>query len=90
MNDLKDFLLERVYLGTSVAKREERKVSGLIEGLFGHYMTRAESLPGHPRLGELSATERARLVTDYIAGMTDRFANDRYVELFLPRGWGTR
>lgn len=89
MNDLKDFLFERVYTGTSIAKREGRKVSGVIEGLFEHYMTTADALPGHPRLGDLPTAERARLVTDYIAGMTDRFANDRYVELFLPRGWGT-
>ncbi len=89
MNDLKDFLFEHVYTGTSVAKREEKKVSGLIEALFTHYMTAADSLPGHPRIADLPTKERARLVCDYIAGMTDRFANDKYTELFLPRGWGT-
>jgi dGTP triphosphohydrolase len=31
-----------------------------------------------------NAADRARVVCDYIAGMTDRYATDRYVESFLP------
>ena len=28
-----------------------------------------------------------RAVCDYIAGMTDPFAVDRFQELFIPKGW---
>jgi len=58
----------------------------VIESLFRLYMTSDETLAA--ALGRLPATavERARAVCDYIAGMTDRYATDRYVESFLPGG----
>ncbi len=32
--------------------------------------------------------ELVRAVTDYVAGMTDRYAQRLYLELFMPRCWG--
>jgi dGTPase len=86
MDELKDFLFERIYLGPPLLPARE-KVFGIIERLFELYMEddRAYSqdigsVPGFTKM-------RARTVCDYIAGMTDRFARDRYVEHFLPSGY---
>jgi dGTPase len=43
--------------------------------------TGAEGGAGADRL------ERVQAVTDYISGMTDRYAITRYRELFEPRSW---
>jgi dGTPase len=86
MDALKDFLFERIYMGPPLLVAR-RQVYGIIERLFAHYMESDEafaadigSVPGFP-------TMRARAVCDYIAGMTDRFARDRYVDYFLPSGY---
>ena len=86
MDELKDFLFDRIYLGPPIMPARE-KVYGIIERLFELYMEddRAYaddigSVPGFTKM-------RARTVCDYIAGMTDRFARDRYVEHFLPSGY---
>jgi dGTPase len=86
MDELKDFLFDRIYLGPPLVPARE-KVYGIIEGLFELYMEDDRSysqdigsVPGFTKM-------RARQVCDYIAGMTDRFARDRYVEHFLPSGY---
>ena len=67
MLNLRAFMFERVYLGP--AAREQREVAvATIHRVFDHLADHPEDLPaGRP--GELP--ER---VTDYVSGMTDRFA----------------
>ena len=31
-----------------------------------------------------------RAICDYIAGMTDNYAVDKYTEIFIPMGWNVR
>jgi dGTPase len=82
---LKAFLFERVYRheAVMVPVRESEMVT---EKLFGHYMASAD-LPG--RWGEAANTvagaARARIVADFIAGMTDPYALDEYARLFDAR-----
>jgi dGTPase len=38
-------------------------------------------------LAATTQSERARIVCDYVAGMTDRFASQIYTDLFLPSSW---
>ncbi len=83
MNTMRAFLYERVYIG-SVASRETGRVERLVESLFEYYTEHSELLPGWPDNGD---TELADKVTDYIAGMTDRFAIGAFSELFLPSEW---
>jgi dGTPase len=80
---LKEFMYERVYHAPPMAE-ERRRVRMVIESLFRLYMTSDDALAA--ALGQLppAIPERARAVCDYIAGMTDRYATDRYVESFLP------
>ena len=83
---LKDFLLENLYNSPQILQ-EASRVQGILHSLFNLYMENetafgeiAESLPA-------SSQERARLVCDYIAGMTDRFALSQYLRHFLPVGF---
>ncbi len=86
MDELKDFLFRHVYLGPPMLPAR-RKVFGVVAALFDLYMESDEAytadigpVPGFTAM-------RARSVCDYVAGMTDRFARDRYVEHFLPSGY---
>ncbi|RJQ41813.1 MAG: deoxyguanosinetriphosphate triphosphohydrolase [Gaiellales bacterium] len=83
MEQLRDFLFKNVYVG-SVGNREYRRVSLLVEKLFGYYLENSELLPGWT---SVSGDDAATRVADYIAGMTDRFAIKNFKELFLPREW---
>ena len=73
---IKSFLFERMYRAPSVMQ-ERARVTRIIEDLFPLYIRRPELLPKDWREGVETAkseTELARLVLDYVAGMTDRFA----------------
>jgi dGTPase len=76
---LREFMFERVYLGTN-AQREKPRIERMMRALFAHY---AEHLP--PAL-EPEATEEQRVV-DWLAGMTDRFAIRAFSDLSLPEGF---
>lgn len=86
MDDLKDFLFEKIYLGPPLLPAR-RQVFGIVDGLFELYMEDEASFEAD--IGSVPGfrSMRARAVCDYVAGMTDRFARDRYVEHFLPSGY---
>ena len=53
------------------------EVTKVVNGLFPLYLARPELLPAewrHDIEAAKSETELARMVADYVAGMTDRFA----------------
>jgi len=52
-------------------------------------MKNPEMLP-EDFLPQLSFDGMERTVCDYIAGMTDKYAVDKYTELFIPSGWRVR
>ncbi len=73
---IKGFLFERMYRAPSVMV-ERARVTKVIEELFPLYMARPELLPAAWRSDVEAAqdeTALARMVLDYVAGMTDRFA----------------
>jgi dGTPase len=78
MSDLRDFMFERVYLGP-VATREHVKINRVIDVLFAHYCDHPEDIPASIPDGELSTR-----VTDYLAGMTDRFCIRVFEQLSVP------
>ena len=88
MKELRAFLFERVYRNP-VAKGEETKAQDMLSRLFEYYIARPEALPGdfHP---QLSFEGIERTVCDYIAGMTDNYAVDKFNEIFIPAGWHVR
>lgn len=84
MMSLRDFLFSRVYLSPD-AKAEEPKAAEVVRRLFMHYLERPAELPAE--FAAYAAENLPQAVTDYVAGMTDRFAIRTYEELFLPRSW---
>ena len=85
MNRLRKFMFENVYSQKSAAKKEEAKAEDTIKRLFEYYYSHTDMLPK-----DLIALEsdKEQLVCDYIAGMTDRYAIEEYIALFVPAQWG--
>ena len=88
LKDLRSYMFEHVYRNP-VAKGEERKAKDMLQRLFEYYYAHPEALPEdfHP---QLSFDGMERTVCDYIAGMTDNYAVDKFTELFIPMGWQTK
>ena len=57
--------------------------------LYEYYIRNPEQIPADFQ-PQLSFEGMARTVCDYIAGMTDKYAVDKYTELFIPSGWHVR
>jgi dGTPase len=78
MARLREFMFERVYLGVGTRSEQER-ARHVVRALFEHYLEHPEALPAGDQ------ADQATRVTDYIAGMTDRFCIATYKEIALPR-----
>ncbi|MCI0684392.1 MAG: deoxyguanosinetriphosphate triphosphohydrolase [Gemmataceae bacterium] len=79
---LEDFLRERVYRHYRVM-RMAAKGRRILHALFHEFLRLPDQLP--ERYRELLTVEAPqRIVCDYLAGMTDRFAQDEFLRLFQP------
>lgn len=90
MNTLKDFLFKRVYGPTASGPRVEelRKAEHLVKELFTFYLDHTDLLPTWMLIETHTMEGRARVVCDFIAGMTDRYAQHQYADHFMPESWG--
>ena len=88
LNELRSFMFERVYRNP-VAKGEESKAKDMIKRLYDYYYSNPQQLPEDFE-PQLSFEGLERTVSDYIAGMTDKYAVDKFTELFTPMGWRVR
>ena len=86
--DLRSFMFEHVYRNP-VAKGQERKAKRMLQQLYEYYMDHPDALPEDFQ-PQLSFDGMERTVCDYIAGMTDKYAVDKYTEIFIPSGWQVR
>jgi len=87
MSALRDFMFERVYLGPAV-RAEHDKISSVLRRLFAHFVEHPELLPESPAEGRRGGEGGlAARVTDYLAGMTDRYAIRAYTDLEVPRAF---
>jgi dGTPase len=85
MLTLKDFMFASVYTNP-LAKGEEGKAQDMLQRLFEYYQKNPDELPDD--FQSIRVEEGVdRAVCDYIAGMTDPFAVERFQELFIPMGW---
>ena len=81
MRSLRTFMFDRVYLGEQ-ARAEHAKIARVIRTLFHHYCEHPAELPPATGGDPLSAR-----VTDYLAGMTDRFCLRAFEALAVPKGF---
>ena len=78
--ELRNWMFENVYMD-SPAKLEESKARNVIRELFFLYSEKLKNICDESRI--------ERIVTDYISGMTDRYAIEKYKEHFIPTGFHT-
>ena len=88
LQELREFMFERVYRNP-VAKGEETKAREMLKRLYEYYYNHPEALPEDFQ-PQMSLEGMERTVCDYIAGMTDNYAVDKYTEIFIPTGWNVR
>jgi dGTPase len=82
---LRDFLYERVYDLPQVHE-DFHKSAKILRELYAYYLEKKKAF--WQEAGEAYAREPVeRAISDFIAGMTDRYAFKRYEEIFLPRPW---
>jgi dGTPase len=83
MDALRTFMFDEVYLGP-VARAEHAKIETVVGTLVEHYVDDPEALPD---VGGADGADLAQRVTDYIAGMTDRYCLRAYETLTVPRAF---
>ncbi len=88
LKDLRSFMFEHVYRNPR-AKGEESKAKDMLQRLYEYYITHPEVLPEDFQ-PQLSFDGMERTVCDYIAGMTDNYAVDKFTEIFIPTCWNVR
>ncbi len=81
---LRDFLFERVYESEHI-RREFYKARKVLMDLYGYYLENIEETGVKEPVEDEES--RHRIVCDFIAGMTDRFALMTYERLFMPQEW---
>jgi dGTPase len=84
MNDLREFMFERVYFAPSLV-REQRAAIGVIRDLVDHHVAHPDQIPASYRE---DAAPLVTQVVDYVAGMTDRFALATHERLTAGNGEG--
>jgi len=79
---LKRFLFNRMYRNAAVEK-ERRRGAEIVADLFDAFLAQPALLPLDWResCAGLDTAARARLITDYIAGMTDRYAEAEHARI---------
>ena len=80
--ELEVFLHERVYRHHRVM-RMAHKGQRLLKTMFEELCSHPDQLPERYQ-SRTAQTPLPRVVCDYLAGMTDRFAQDEYLRLFQP------
>ena len=82
VKELKEFLLRNMYRHYRVVRMGD-KAGRILRDLFQSYVAEPRQLP--PRFQQQMELDGLhRVVCDYIAGMTDRFAVDEHQKLFDP------
>jgi dGTPase len=82
---LGELLLARVYTPLNL-QPDTRRAQHIVQALFAHFAADPDRIPP-----EFAPPDRDdppdRRAADYVASMTDRYAIDRYEQIWLPRRW---
>lgn len=82
MMGLRAFLFKEVY-SAPVVLAEVNKGKKVIAMLFEYYVEHIDEVPEEYR--SISEGDKLRAATDYVAGMTDRYAKRTFERLFVPK-----
>ena len=90
MQEIRAFLITKMYKHYEI-NRMTSKAKRIVSDLFKIYSQEADCLPNEWKLNYDKAKNsftRNRIITDYIAGMTDRFAINEHKKLYdFNKGW---
>lgn len=86
MQGLRRWMFEHVYR-SDIPKAEEMKAQQLIISLYRYYQEHVDRLPEEYLVMMGQGEAKERVVCDYIAGMSDSYAIDKFEELFVPKAW---
>lgn len=87
MADLRKFMFANVYTNPR-AKSEEQKAQDMLEHLFMFYKEHPEKMSEeYIDLLENRGEALEDVVCDYISGMTDQYAIQKFQEYFIPKSW---
>lgn len=89
MNKLRDFLFEVVYTNPDVKKGEEN-YARILKELYYYYLENPQAIPQSLRDIYPEGEDIHRIVTDYIAGMTDQYIMYSYDKIFMPKAWNSK
>ena len=87
MEEIRNFLFKKMYSNETVVNKLNQNVL-MIEKLFLLFIEDINKLPQQWKyfngqiLSKLSQTEKLRVITDYIAGMTDNYLKREYVKFY--------
>ena len=85
--EIKSFLFHNMYRADRIMVQREHAAK-IVQDLFEIFMNSPELLPtewGLVAVDKNDVINSARMVADYIAGMTDRFAQQKHDQLFVLR-----
>ena len=87
LNSLRTYLYQNVYRSEDVRNSSDlNKVELIITSLYNYFIEHPEEMPALYR--EIEKEEGINVaVKDLISGMTDRYALNKYDELFVPKRW---
>jgi dGTPase len=83
MDELRTFMFDRVYLGET-ARREHAKIQRMMRALFEHSVAEPDRIPDG---GGAPDADLAQRVTDWLAGMTDRYCIRAFEALSVPEAF---
>ena len=87
MEEIRKFLFNKMYRNESVVKKLDKNAL-MIEKLFLLFIKDIHTLPAQWKhfngliLSELSKKEKFRVISDYIAGMTDNYLKKEYDKFY--------
>jgi dGTPase len=83
MDRLRTFMFDHVYLGP-IARREHAKIDRVVRTLFEYYVAEPDRIPDG---GGARDADLAQRVTDWLAGMTDRYCIRAFEALSVPEAF---
>ena len=86
-DELRAYMFKNLY-HNPIAKAEEEKAKEMLEQLFYHFVQHPEEMP-ELYFKNIESESVERCVCDYVSGMTDRYAMERFREIYMPRSWRT-
>ena len=87
LKEIRSFLFENMYRAPRVMDQRENAAQ-VVRNLFDIFMNTPKVMPedwGGTVLANTNDLQKARVVADYIAGMTDRFAQQEHDRLYQAR-----